>query len=112
MGDIDIVNEFLGGNEVSGLARYRRTGEKWEDIRELVRIRDNFTCQECGKTEEEAGRALDVHHMNPFLKSEDNSMENLITLCRSCHKKADLELEKQNDKLHASKGTNKKEITV
>lgn len=84
----------LREKDTAGLARYRRNYEDWESIRLAVRIRDNFTCQRCGITEEELGRALDVHHKNPFLKSEDSSLDNLITLCRSCHKKADLELEK------------------
>lgn len=55
----------------------------------LVRKRDKNICRMCGKTAEENGRNMDVHHIVPFLESEDNSMENLICLCRNCHTIAD-----------------------
>lgn len=64
-------------------------------MRELFRVnrmkcleRDNFTCRKCrldGKLEGD----FDVHHIRPFRRSLDDSVENLITLCASCHKKAD-----------------------
>ena len=41
-------------------------------------IRDGFKCVECGK---ETG--LEVHHIKP----EIEELDNLITLCHSCHKK-------------------------
>lgn len=58
-----------------------------------VRERDKV-CQHCGLTPEENGRALDVHHIVPYRVTQDNSPENLITLCRACHKKADAALQK------------------
>jgi len=69
-----------------------RYGDDWEAVRYLVYLRDHFTCQECGKTMKENGRALDVHHKIPFLVSFDNSLNNLITLCRSCHIKIERRL--------------------
>jgi hypothetical protein len=51
-----------------------------------VRKRDNYTCQECGKPEEN-GIAHDVHHIIPYRLTQDNSLSNLITLCHSCHMK-------------------------
>lgn len=52
---------------------------------ENIRKRDNYTCFRCGF------KAKDnhVHHIIPFKISEDNSPENLITLCPSHHKKED-----------------------
>ena len=60
-----------------------RYGDDWEAIRYLIYLRDKFKCQECGIK----GISLDVHHKVPFLISFDNSLNNLITLCRSCHMK-------------------------
>lgn len=47
--------------------------------------RDNYTCQECKKTKNET--ELHVHHIDWSGKSEDadNNLNNLITLCISCH---------------------------
>jgi len=50
----------------------------WETVvRPAVLKRDNFQCQKCGKKEK-----LDVHHKVPDLQV----FNNLITLCRTCHK--------------------------
>ena len=63
-------------------------GAGWKEIKQRVRQRDRV-CSACGKTPEENGRALDVHHLKPFRFSGDNSLENLVALCRSCHMRAD-----------------------
>lgn len=55
-------------------------GKNWYRNRRLRRERDNKTCQLCGKTP-----AIEVHHIIPFKVSHDNGIENLITLCHSCH---------------------------
>jgi len=57
----------------------------WKKLRKMVYQRDNFTCQKCGKHE---GK-LQCHHIVPFRINEDNSMNNLITLCIACHRKSD-----------------------
>ena len=36
-----------------------------------------------------------VHHKNPYLFSGDNSIENLIALCRKCHMKAECKIRKE-----------------
>jgi hypothetical protein len=58
--------------------------EEWKKIAQEIRIRDNFTCQLCGKK-----NATDVHHIIPRRIKIDNSPDNLITLCRSCHSKVE-----------------------
>jgi 5-methylcytosine-specific restriction endonuclease McrA len=56
-------------------------GEDWTgELRVKVRLRDNYTCQSCGKK-----RSLDVHHIDS--NKHNNSESNLILLCRSCHLK-------------------------
>ncbi len=66
-------------------------GPDWGKTRDRVRERDKFTCQVCGAVE--AGRQHDVHHKVPFRAFpsyvEANRLENLTTLCPSCHHKAE-----------------------
>lgn len=66
-------------------------GENWLSQREKALQRDDYTCQDCGKTQEEIGREPDVHHKVPLRKFDSpedaNELKNLISLCRSCHNK-------------------------
>ena len=66
-------------------------GPDWPRIRLAVRTRDGFRCQVCGAAE--GGREHDVHHKIPFKAYtsaiEANQLDNLITLCSSCHRKAE-----------------------
>lgn len=76
-----------GGKSYLSNTSYR--GPTWKQIAERARKRDKYTCQHCGKTQEEHGRPLDVHHIVPYHNftrhKEANKMRNLITLCQSCH---------------------------
>lgn len=55
-------------------------GKDWR-INRTTRLQiDNYTCQQCG-----GSNKLEVHHWEPYRFSFDNSIDNLITLCRSCH---------------------------
>lgn len=72
-------------------------GPNWLNIRAQVRARDNFCCQNCGAIE--SGRAHDVHHITPLRSFRNvtgtppyeyaNRLENLITLCPTCHRRAE-----------------------
>ena len=52
----------------------------YEALRQQVLRRDGWRCQSCG-----AMSNLEVHHKEFRSQSGDDSEENLITLCRSCH---------------------------
>jgi len=64
-------------------------------IRELVRIRDNHTCQICQKKWVEGQRRFDVHHqdeeeegkskMKDCVKRDKESFFRMTTLCHKCH---------------------------
>jgi len=59
--------------------------KKWKQIiRPHILDRDNYTCKRCGANQET--EILNVHHIIPWSISKNDSDENLITLCRSCHK--------------------------
>ncbi len=62
-----------------------RNREYFSGQRDKVLLRDNYTCQNCGGT-----KHLTVHHKDGKGRSvvktdRNNSLRNLITLCRSCH---------------------------
>jgi len=56
-------------------ARYKR----------IIRKRDGHKCVLCGKTTEENGRKLDVHHVTYDKSNLDPDLK--VSLCRSCHMK-------------------------
>lgn len=68
-------------------------GPTWRTQRRKALERDNYECQDCGLTRDEHydeyGRDLHVHHITPFRTFDDsanaNQLENLITLCQTCH---------------------------
>ena len=52
-------------------------------IKNIIRKRDIFLCQECKYTEKQLKRKLDIHHID--YNKKNNNPNNLISLCRSCH---------------------------
>ncbi len=58
-------------------------GEFNTKLKEQIRKRDNYTCQECNFTEEQLSYTLSVHHID--YNKKNNNPNNLISLCRSCH---------------------------
>lgn len=63
--------------------------DQWEDIREDVLARDDYECRFCGMSDEEHQEeykhGLHAHHIIPDAEGGPTSMQNLITVCRSCH---------------------------
>lgn len=57
---------------------------EWDLIRVQIMERDGYTCQDC-KTFIPSGVGLHVHHKIPRRFTEDDSPENLVILCHSCH---------------------------
>ncbi len=83
-------------------------GPDWSKIRDRVRARDKYTCQVCGAPESPSSTGLDAPHLNPPLRTsrqhdvhhktpfraftsreEANRLENLTTLCPTCHHKVE-----------------------
>jgi len=88
------IREQVGENHHQWKGGYDEYyGPNWYDQRRKVLKRDQHRCQRCGITEpqhrQESGRGLDVHHKTPFREFNDyteaNQLENLISLCLSCH---------------------------
>jgi len=66
------------------------TLEFTDELKEKIRIRDNYTCQNCGMTEEEHlivyGKDLIVHHID--YNKHNCKEDNLITTCFGCNIRA------------------------
>ena len=55
------------------------------NVKAYVRHRDNYTCQHCkGKSKD---KILQVHHIRGRKEGATDRPEELITVCRTCHKK-------------------------
>ena len=53
---------------------------------QLLIIRDEYTCQDCGAKGGPEGEAeLHVHHITPVSDGGSDALANLETLCRHCH---------------------------
>jgi DEAD/DEAH box helicase domain-containing protein len=74
-------------------------GPDWPAQRAAALARDGYRCRHCGMPERE-GHPLEVHHLVPFAAfgyvpgRNDfyrlaNRLENLITLCGACHRRAE-----------------------
>jgi hypothetical protein len=65
----------------------------WWRVRRKARERDDHECRICGTTTADEGRELDVHHIRPVREFDDpqdaHHLGNVVTLCRSCHRKAE-----------------------
>jgi HNH endonuclease len=75
-----------------GKSDYR--GENWSQQRKAAYARDKGECQYCGKKPQKGKPKFQVHHIKPFRTFKGdylsaNQLTNLITLCHSCHGKAE-----------------------
>lgn len=87
----DLTSEL---EDAEVLLRPNDYGPDWQRQRNKARARDGYRCTQCGAPEND--REHDVHHVRPFREFgyvagrnenylEANRLENLITVCRSCH---------------------------
>ena len=60
---------------------YWRFGEIPKDVQEKVLKRDNYECQVCKRR-----KNIQIHHIIKQKNGGSNDMNNLVTLCSSCHR--------------------------
>lgn len=83
---IEMIKTSVG----SPVAIERLSGWKLTKIRERILLRDNYTCQKCGRV----SLHLEVDHIVPLAAGGSYSELNLQSLCRGCHALKSAEEEK------------------
>ena len=68
----------------------RAYGPEWKIIRDAAWLRDGYKCVICGSVDR-----IQVHHKIPYRYCKSHDLDNLITLCRKCHSKEELLVNKQ-----------------
>ena len=85
MYDIHLLGE-KNGNWRGGKSFEPYTPDFNQQLKDRIRVRDNFICQLCGVPELECDRRLDIHHID--YNKQNCKEDNLITLCLSCNIRA------------------------
>jgi DEAD/DEAH box helicase domain-containing protein len=87
-----IKNELI--NEKFVFNYKNEYGPEWNKYKDLIRKRDNCTCQNCGIQENDT--AHHIHHKKPIKLFESieeaNHPSNLVTLCAKCHRLAEIQV--------------------
>ncbi|MBP6016060.1 MAG: DEAD/DEAH box helicase [Candidatus Promineofilum sp.] len=96
-----VFSEALTGRlyDLGILLRPNDYGPNWQGQRKLALERDGRRCRTCGASADET--LLHIHHIRPFREygylpgvNENyqiaNHLDNLVTLCPSCHRRAEL----------------------
>lgn len=65
--------------------QYQESNRLDENLRKAAILRDNCTCQECGKK----NCKLEIHHIRAKKYGGADTIGNLITLCEKCHQKTE-----------------------
>jgi len=99
-----LLPEISAQLEQEGLLNMARgdRGPNWAEQRSRALARDGHRCRHCDAPER-PNRAHDVHHISPFRTFgyvrgqndrylEANRLENLVTLCTSCHRRVEADL--------------------
>lgn len=86
--------------EAGILVRPNDYGPNWQEQRQKALERDGHRCRTCG-AKARPGQGLHIHHIRPFREYnyipgeneayiQANELENLVTLCPSCHRRAEM----------------------
>ena len=101
-----MTNKTCSGNCAEISRRRNMSGEKshlwrggktapyhseWRERRREARERDGNKCTICGSEDR-----LQVHHVIPYRYSKSHDLSNLVTLCRSCHSRAEILVNKSS----------------
>ena len=74
----------IGARDSFGISRVYNNVGFTSDLKDEVKNRDNWTCRACGNK-----HRLEVHHIAKLRHGGTNDIDNLITLCASCHRAID-----------------------
>ena len=78
----------INNPDISGKDYQLGVAYGFENVKSYILFRDNYTCQHCkGKSKDSK---LHVHHIVYRSQGGGNTVDNLITLCKTCHDKLHL----------------------
>ena len=77
------INPYLSLKDKIRLKKYYKS-DHWQQFRELVVDMAGGFCQKCSKFK---GRRLQVHHLS-YENLYNEGLEEVIALCKKCHKLA------------------------
>ena len=88
--DIDNLERFtsylFSRIQLTKSTMYQRT-LMTKQLREHIKARDNYTCQNCGiSVQDEPHLLLEIDHIIPISKNGKTSIDNLQTLCWKCNR--------------------------
>lgn len=81
--NIKIIPGFSTGLSRQNNPNAKTADEDFADIKARIRQRDGYKCAGCGISAMREEHGLHVHHID--FNHENNSENNLVTLCRLCH---------------------------
>jgi len=76
---------WRGGKSILDAVRKQLPGKSWRQKKVEAKRRDGYFCQKCGAV----GIKMDSHHLVPVMAGGCHADELLMTLCESCHRKAE-----------------------
>lgn len=80
----ELINKGIEGKNNFGISRNYNNVGFTSTIRDEVKSRDNYECRICNTKNN-----LEVHHIVKTIHGGNSDLENLITLCTSCHRAID-----------------------
>lgn len=99
---ISETTQGKGGNNWKGGKSFEPYGIEFNNrLKETIRKRDNYRCQECFRHQSELRTKnnnlykLIIHHID--FNKKNNDLSNLISLCRPCHLQTNFNREKWID---------------
>lgn len=102
-----LKKSYLESTKVILKKQNNKAKEKWEKIRNVVLIRDNYKCVIC------KNKATQVHHIHLRSKRKDliYNLSNLVSLCDKCHCHSSTDnLEFVNKRIAFAKGITLEEL--
>ncbi|MGX3045880.1 HNH endonuclease [Helicobacter sp. T3_23-1056] len=80
---LDYIDDYIETNETKKYQRNLLNSE----LREYIKERDDYTCQICGKSQNEYPHlSLEIDHIIPIAKGGKTTEDNLQVLCSDCNK--------------------------
>lgn len=83
--NVDDPNLAPGSYRLGSLEQRTPRARQAIKLRHQILDRDGYKCADDGKTPDNDGVTLQIHHLKFVSQGGDNSPDNLITLCADCH---------------------------